>query len=124
MKLLIRFLSFLFSGSMLQLEFYCALLGFLVLPMKKGTFVFCYTKQSTLCTTHPLTHHHTNSQKLLPRQAYYTKVSVSVPLQINQPTHSQIWLLYFSFPLVNLSMSPHSPLFFFCHTYKMDKFHV
>lgn len=90
-----RFFFLFFSGSMLQLEFYCALLGFLVLPMKKkrGTFVFffCYTKNNLRYArpTHSPTHH-TNSQKLffLPRQAYYTKVSVSVPLQINQPTHS------------------------------------
>ena len=56
-----RFFFLFFSGSMLQLEFYCALLGFLVLPMKKKkgahlSFFLLHKKQSTLRTTHPLTH--------------------------------------------------------------------
>lgn len=66
--LFVSFRFFFVSGSMLQLEFYCALLGFLVLPMKKKKghiclFLLLHKKQSTLRTTHPLTHH-TNSQKL------------------------------------------------------------
>lgn len=79
---------------MLQLEFYCALLGFLVLPMKKkkgAHLSFSFATQKIIYAMHdPPTHppHEFSEAFFLPRQAYYTKVSVSVPLQINQPTHS------------------------------------
>ena len=107
---------------MLQLEFYCALLGFLVLPMKKkkrGTFVFffCYTKNNLRYArpTHSPTHH-TNSQKLFFYRDRRTTQKLVFPFhsKLTSPrTHHNLAFVFFLSACKFIHVSPHSPLFFF-----------
>lgn len=117
-----RFFFLFFSGSMLQLEFYCALLGFLVLPMKKKKghiclFLLLHKKQSTLRTTHPLTHPpHEFSEAFFFYRDRRTTQKLVFPFhsKLTSPrTHQNLAFVFFLSACKFIHVSPHSPLFFF-----------
>ena len=117
-----RFFFLFFSGSMLQLEFYCALLGFLVLPMKKkkgAHLSFSFATQKTIYATHdPPTHPSTT--RILRSFFFYrdrrTTQKLVFPFhsKLTSPrTHHNLAFVFFLSACKFIHVSPHSPLFYF-----------
>lgn len=107
---------------MLQLEFYCALLGFLVLPMKKkkgAHLSFSFATQKTIYATHdPPTHPPTT--RILRSFFFYrdrrTTQKLVFPFhsKLTSPrTQQNLAFVFFLSACKFIHVSPHSPLFFF-----------